>query len=376
MSVTTKQIAELADVSRGTVDRVLHNRGRVKSEVAERIRRIAAGLDYQPNMAGQAWAKSTKFKIGIILQSIETPTMRIVNQGVEKAAAELDAVGIGLEVRRIDHLNTLEILKLVDELLDDGVSGFAISPSNEEEIRERIKELCEKNIPVITLNSDVPGSGRLCFIGMDNYRAGQTAAGLLQLILPDGGKVLPLTGHMNNTAHNSRLTGFTDALKYVNENDNIKVLPFQPCLDRDYCAYEITRNTLSEHPDLSVIYVAANGQLGVCKAIKDAGLISSVRVIAFDLTPPNDELVRSGQISLLLDQDAFQQGYLPPILLQDFLLHQKPPPQEKMYTEIRIYTKYNAGNPIKFIYLLKGTSKNAAFRLSKQSRSGKPYLYL
>ncbi len=349
MSVTSKQIAELAGVSRGTVDRVLHNRGRVKPEVAERIRCIAAGLGYQSNMVGQALAKPTKFKLGIILQSIETPTMRIVNQGVKKAAEELDALGIDLEVRRIDHMDTLEVLKLVDELLDDGVRGFAISPSNEEEIRERIKELCENKIPVITLNSDVPGSGRLCFIGMDNYRAGQTAAGLLQLILPNGGKVLPLTGHINNTAHNSRLTGFTDALDYVNENDNIKVLPFQSCQDRDDCAYEITRNTLLQHPDLSVVYVVANGQLGVCKAVKDAGLVNRVRVIAFDLTPPNDELVRSGQISLLLDQDAFQQGYLPPMLLQDYLLHQKKPPKEKIFTEIRIYTKYNTGNPIRLI---------------------------
>lgn len=46
MSVTLKQIAELAGVSRGTVDRALHNRGRVSDEVAQRIRQIADELGY------------------------------------------------------------------------------------------------------------------------------------------------------------------------------------------------------------------------------------------------------------------------------------------------------------------------------------------
>ncbi len=346
MAVTLKQIAELAGVSRGTVDRTLHNRGRVKPEVEERIRRIAVEQNYHP--ASQALRKTSQdIKLGVILQSIETPTMRILNQGVVKAATELKARGIGLEVRRIDHLNILEVLKHIDELLNEGVNGFAIIPTNEEAIREKIKELSEKNIPVITLNSDLPGSGRLCFIGMDNYRAGQTAAGLLHMLLPKGGKVLPLTGHINSTAHNMRLTGLTDTLSH--EDYNIELLPFQPCFDRDDYAYEITLHTISENPELSVVYIAANGQLGVCKAIKDMGMTDQIRVIAFDLTPPNDELVRSGLISILLDQNAFKQGYLSPMLLKDYLIHQKPPPQETIYTDIRIYTKYNTGTPVKFI---------------------------
>ena len=56
MAVTLKQIAELAGVSRGTVDRALYNRGRINPEVAERIRTIAKELGYQPNRAGKALA--------------------------------------------------------------------------------------------------------------------------------------------------------------------------------------------------------------------------------------------------------------------------------------------------------------------------------
>lgn len=349
MGVTSKQIAELAGVSRGTVDRALHNRGRINPEVAARVRQIAAELDYRPNLIGRALVKTRQdFKLGVILQSMETPTMRIVNQGVEQSAKELKAVGIETEVRRIDRMDTGAVLDDIDELVEKGVKGLALSPTNDPAIRERINELHEQNIPVITFNSDAPGSARLCFIGLDNYRAGQTAAGLLRLLLPAGGKVFPLTGHLNNSAHNRRLTGFTDTLAHEKAED-ISLLTFQACFDRDDFAYEITQHTLTAHPDLAAVYVVANGQLGVCEAIRDAGLTSQVRVIAYDLTPPNDDLLRDGQITVLLDQDAFQQGYRPPLLLQDFLLHQNLPTRELMYTDIRIYTKYNTGDPILFV---------------------------
>lgn len=346
MAVTSKQIAELAGVSRGTVDRALHNRGRVSPEVAERIRKLAKELEYQPNAIGRALVKTSQdFKIGVVLQSIETPTMQIVSQGVQQAADELKTSGVELCVHKIHRLDTAAVLECIDRFLTEGVRGFAIAPNNAPEIRERINELHEDGIPVITLNSDAPGSARLCFIGMDNYRAGQTAAGLMRMLLPAGGKVFPLTGHLNNAAHNNRLTGFTDTLAAEHAQD-IQLLPFQPCFDRDDFAYEITQHVLVANPDLAGVYVSANGQLGVCDAIRDAGLTGEVRVIAFDLTPPNDDLLREGKISILLDQDAFEQGYRPPLLLHEYLLHQRTPERELMYTDIRICTKYNTGEPI------------------------------
>ncbi len=347
MAVTSKQIAELAGVSRGTVDRALHNRGRVNPEVAERIRQIAKELGYAPNALGRALVKTSHgIRLGVILQSIETPTMRIVSQGVAQAAQELKSTGVELMIREISRLDAAQVLECMDQFVAEGARGLAISPNNAPEIRTRIDELHEANIPVITLNSDAPGSKRLCFIGMDNYRAGQTAAGLMRLLLPKGGKVFPLTSHLNNTAHNSRLNGFTDTLSMETGDAPLTLLPFQPCFDRDDFAYEITQHILASNPDLAGVYVAANGQRGACEAIRDAGLTGRVRVIAFDLTPPNDQLLRDGNITFLLDQNAFEQGYRPPLLLSDYLIHQRRPERELLYTDIRICTKYNTGAPI------------------------------
>ena len=108
---------------------------------------------------------------------------------MQRAAEELAASGVELIMRENRGLDTEMVLEHIEELVSQGVQGLAIAPNNSPEIRQCIDELYEQGIPVITLNSDAPGSRRLAFIGMDNYRAGQTAAGLLRLMLPEGGKV-------------------------------------------------------------------------------------------------------------------------------------------------------------------------------------------
>lgn len=266
MAVTAQQIADLAGVSRGTVDRALHNRGRVSPEVKEKIQKIAAELGYKPNLIGQALVRTRQnFKLGVIIQSNETPTMQIVRAGVLQATEELAGSGVEVVLRDFQGLDTELMLEYIEELVSMGVQGIALTPDTAPEVRQCIDELHARGIPVITLNADAPGSKRLCFIGMDNYRAGQTAACLLRLMMPEGGTVLPLAGHLNNTAHNNRLNGFLDTVN-ANYADEISMLAFQPCFDRDDYSHEITQHALKANPDLAAIYVASNGQQGVCQA--------------------------------------------------------------------------------------------------------------
>ena len=339
MAVTSQQIAEMAGVSRGTVDRALHNRGRVNPEVAARILQIAKDMGYKPNMIGQALVRTRQaLSLGLILQSAETSTMQDVSRGAAVSAEELRSSGVELLTREIQGLDAGKVLEAIDELVGLGVRGLAIAPNNAPELVERINELHHQGIPVVTLNSDAPGSRRLCFIGMDNYRAGQTAAVLARQMLPGGGKIFTLTGHLNNTAHSCRVNGFFEALE---AEEDLELLPFQPCFDRDDYAHEITQHILRTHPDLGCIYVTANGQQGVCQAIQEEGRKGAVRVIAYDLNAPNRQLLRDGSLSFAIDQAAFEQGVRPPMVLFDLLFQEKPPQKEFLYTDILIRTKYN-----------------------------------
>ena len=122
MAVTSQQIADLAGVSRGTVDRALHNRGRVSPEVAARISRIAEELGYRPNILGQALSRSRQdIKLGVILQSAETPTIQDVARSVHQMGTELQRSGVEMLLRTVSGLSTVEVLRQIDELVEAGI---------------------------------------------------------------------------------------------------------------------------------------------------------------------------------------------------------------------------------------------------------------
>ncbi|MBR0598659.1 substrate-binding domain-containing protein [Sinanaerobacter chloroacetimidivorans] len=340
MGVTLKQIAEIAGVSRGTVDRALHGRGRVNPETAKLILNIANELGYRPNRMGRALALTRKsIHIGVIVQSYGTPFMNLVIEGIQKASAELHDVGAVILTEFLESVNPQNTIAAMDRLIDKGAQALALTAVDDDNLREHINFLSEdKNIPIITFNSDILGTKRLCYVGQNSFQSGQTCAYLMSLALRGTGKVFPLTGHLTNVSHQQRFLGFSNVCE---QNSGIELLPLQCCFDQDHYAYELTMHALQEYPDLSGIFVTANGQSGACQALIDAKKKSQICLIAYDLTPQNCKLLQDGHIDILIGQGALLQGYQPPILLYNYLINGTKLEQEFLYTDIVIKTKYN-----------------------------------
>jgi LacI family transcriptional regulator len=99
-----KDIAQLAGVSRGTVDRVLNNRGSVNADTEKRIRDIAKTLKYSPNFAGKTLAvRKKKLKFGYILFGTEDSNSFFVDvvYGIKSRATELLEFGVTVEIRYV-----------------------------------------------------------------------------------------------------------------------------------------------------------------------------------------------------------------------------------------------------------------------------------
>ena len=179
MGVTIRQIAEAAGVSRGTVDRALNNRGRIRPEVAERIRAIADEMGYKPNQLGRALSMSrNNIKIGVILQGAETPFMKEVLKGIQEACAEVDNLGGTVLVHKIEHQNAEDVILAMEKMRMEEVSGIAMVPLDEERVKREIDRFVEEfRIPVVTFTSDVEDTKRLCFVGQNGVQCGRAAAG-------------------------------------------------------------------------------------------------------------------------------------------------------------------------------------------------------
>lgn len=339
MAVTLAEIAALAGVSRGTVDRALNDRGRVDPKVAARVRRIAAERGYRPNRAGRMLARAKNpIRIGVIVQSLETMFMHTVFEEIERASAHFTTTGAEVLVRPLEGIDAQQQLDVIDELLEAGVQGIALSPAEDERIRARIQELSGR-MPVVTFNSDLPDSGRLCYVGVDNFACGRMSAGLMDLLLAGHGEVLLVAGQENNWSHQQRVDGFqTEAAANF---PGLSLLPPQTCGDDQQLAHDIVCRAVQEHPSLRGVYVSVNGQLGACDALRELGLQGKVHLICHDLIPANTENVRRGLIDFLIDQDAALQGARPIELLMDYLLAGEKPETDRILACIDIRNRYN-----------------------------------
>ena len=287
MAVTMQQIADLAGVSRGTVDRALNNRGRIRPEVAEKIKMIAKELGYQPNIAAKALSSGNQIlRIGVILQYADTPTIQTVLEGAKDAKQEVERFGGRVMIDQIKGGDVRQVLDIMRGYKEAGMKGIVLMPSNDEMLKNTINRYVDDGIEIITINSDLEDTKRRCFVGQDNYAGGCVAGGLM---------------------------------------GEIKLLEEQ---------LEIT-------PDLKGIYMPAQGEIGVCKILKKYELEKKIKLIVHDYEGENKKNLKEGVIDFVLRQDAYAQGYESVMEIFHSLCGNPGHKEEFCYEDIVIKTRCN-----------------------------------
>lgn len=335
MAGTIKEIAERAGVSRGTVDRALNNRGRIKPEVAQRIQKIAEEIGYTPKNR-QAPAK---FKIGIVTQLANSSFMIPIRQGLQDAIRELNNRTIECLLKEVDTVDEGEQIKALNELQAANVQAIAIMPVDSPLIREKINQLVDQGILVTTFNSDIIGTKRSCFIGLNNNQSGKTAAGLMGMLTGGIGKVLAITGYFGNSVSSSRVDGFVEELKQT--FPEVQLVGVQSSFDDSEEVEKNILHTLTAFPDLKGIVVFSGGQSGIERAFTKLKVKKRPHVIIYDNTAKNKQALEKGTVDFIIDQDGYTQGYRSLMFLADKLQGEPVAEKEYLYTDIIIKTKYN-----------------------------------
>ena len=322
MAGTIQQIAELAGVSRGTVDRALNNRGRINPEVAKKIEQIADEIGYVPKHRKKADSTGKQSgrgkRVGVVTQLSQSSFMLQVNKGIRDAAKKLADQGVEVLIKENASVDEAEQMRAITELEEEGMDALAVMPVDCDKVRVKLNELTEeKNIPVVTFNSDIVGTKRCCFVGLDNWKSGQTAAGLMGMMMRGKGKVLVITGYFSNSAGSRRVDGFVEELK--------KSFPEMDLVG--------VQSSFDHTDEVEKIIVR--------KAFDKLSLEKRPYVIIYDLTPKNEKALLEGTVDFLIDQEGYDQGYRALSILSDMLRRGRMPEKEYMYTEINIKTKYN-----------------------------------
>ena len=297
---TIQMVAALAGVSRGTVDRVLNNRSYVRADVRERVLAAIAETGYvspREAHARQMAASLETLKLGVLLPSEEGQFRADVERGIDSVREELSAGRVRVLVRHCKTDIPQEALTLLDELEAEGCKGLALCSLNDRSVQDRVTELTERGIPCVTFNSDLPESGRVCFVGQDIRRAGRVAAELMSKCVSRDAVVLATVGNLKFDGHRQRLGGFQERMA------ELGFAPEQIVVAETFNDYGTTVSVVGEaiaaHPGLGGVYMANLNVSGCVEAIR--------------------RLLLDGGVDFTIPQDMVQQGALPLLLLRDLL---------------------------------------------------------
>lgn len=306
--VRIKDIADKAGVSRGTVDRVLHGRSGVNLHTVRKIRQVIEELGYKANPAGVMLAAVKRpTKIGCLLPSVGNPFFVDIVSGLSAAEKELAGSGLTVVVKNVRGFDEPLHLGAIEELVCEGCNALLLATINSPALVKRINALVLSGIPVGCVNTDVPLSQRLFYVGTDYYKSGMTSAGMLALMDKNRQSTLIFTGSFNIFGHNERIRGFLDGLEQ--HGVRCDVLAKDEVMDDNDIAYEKGLRLFSRHPDVTSVLITAGGVSGVCHALLDSHLESKPRVLSFDDIPETIALLKAGVIDATITQEPFNQGY-------------------------------------------------------------------
>lgn len=324
MRATIKMIAERAGVSIGTVDRVLHDRPYVKAEVRARILQVMEELDYRPNRMASALAMSATPRHLTVVQPVwEGYLKEQMAAGVERFLEEHRDYNVAVKVREYPQENVGACLREIDDALQEQTQAVALCATDCREIREKLAELKERAVPVVTFNSDIPGGDRLCYVGEDARRAGRVAGEIAAKFLRKGDHLLLVYAGPSYAGHKARAEGLLERLE---ERGFSRTDCRVEATHNDYKeTYDAVRRVLAEDPAVSYVYMANRSVPACVQAIEDSGAAGRVRVLSHDSSPDICALLREGRVDFTIGQDLpYQSCQALTLLLGCVCAHQMP----------------------------------------------------
>jgi LacI family transcriptional regulator len=194
-----------------------------------------------------------------------------------------------------------EVVTALDRIRRRGSQGICLKARDLPAVRAAVDRLAAAGIPVFTLVTDLPGSARAGYIGLDNMGAGRTAAHLVAHGLQGrGGRVLTVRSQDAFAGEADRLAGFRATLAALRPGTTIRDVAGGAGLPAD-TARRVAAD-LAAHGPVDAVYSIGGGNAAILAAL-DAHGLGAVPFIAHDLDRENRALLQAGRIAFVLHHD-------------------------------------------------------------------------
>lgn len=298
---TVHDVARAAGVSLATVDRVLNGRPGVRAQTIEKVEAAIAAIGFQRDLSASLLARARDIAVVFLIPAGSNEFMASLVDVVEGRIDAARHERVNIEVQRVRALDGVALAAALDGLNPRTCDCAVIVASEEPEVLAAVDAASKRGIIVLTLVSDLPGSLRSHFIGIDNVAAGRTAASLMGRFLPPGGKIGVIAGSLHLRDHADRLAGFKAVL--AAEFGTLELIGPLEGHDESAVTDAVVADLLVRHPDLGGLYNLGAGTAGLVAALERSGRGGAVRVIAHELSAPTRQGLASGAIDVVLDQN-------------------------------------------------------------------------
>ena len=315
----------MAQVSVGTVDRVIHKRGEVSTESFKKVMDILEKTGYKPNLIARSLGNHKTFKlIALLPDPIKDEYWKMAYEGVQKAGKDWSQYGISIKILFFDLYDKNSFKKSFKAALKNQPDGILTAPIFYQEAIHFFQLCRSKKIPFAVFNNNIPKAGSLTFIGQNLYDSGVVGAELLHINQNQPGTyaILHIYDDIHNSVHLSeKEKGFKDYFKNLKtEKCNVLSvdlnLSHAPTLEKEL-------NQLLNDPSLrGVMVTTSKGASIVSKLLEKHGK-NGIRMVAYDLLEQNVLYLKKGIIDFLINQNSKRQAFTGITQLANHLVFKK-----------------------------------------------------
>lgn len=216
--ISLKDIAIAAGVSPALVSFVLNGKGkkyRVNEETSQRILKIAAELNYQPNLAAKSLRSGYTKTIGLIVSDISNPFFSQLARLLEDEASKRGyTVLFGSSDEDVDKMS-----RVTSSLINRGVDGLVIVPCEKSE--RYVASLVTNNVPIVLFDRYFPNLN-ISYVALNNYGAAYTATKHLLLSGYDNPSIVAYD--INLIHMMERIRGYKQAMEEAGKRKQMNIL--------------------------------------------------------------------------------------------------------------------------------------------------------
>jgi LacI family transcriptional regulator, galactose operon repressor len=289
-------IAAQAALSRATVDRVLHGRDGVRPETVAQVNRAIDELERQRE---QVHLSGRTLILDLVMQTPERFAVAS-RDALEAELRSLRPAVLRARSHLTEHSDAAAAAALLDAVARKGSHGVILKAPDHPLVADAVHRLSYRGIPTVTFVTDVPGSRRAAYVGMDNEAAGATAAYLVTQWAGRFGGVLVTVSNTSFRGEEERGIGFRRTLAELAPRRKVHEVKDTDGLDPTILT--AVREALARHPSINAVYSAGGGNVATLAAFTEIGATPRVYV-AHDLDGDNRELLRTRKIAAVLHHD-------------------------------------------------------------------------